>query len=107
MTGIDIALTAYAVFTSIAIFFAVRYNRDLSVKNEKSESKANDWKYAFEKEKEQVQHVLNKNMELDKKAKMSDDVIAVMNDLKQGGTILEITRLDRNDIFFHNGGLYR
>jgi hypothetical protein len=100
MTGIDIALTAYAVFTSIAIYFVVRHNRDL-------EKEANAQNALKRVEIERNKQLKEKILEADKKAKMSDDVLAVMNDLKQGGTILEITRLDRNDIFFHNGGLYR
>jgi len=45
--------------------------------------------------------------ETEKKNKMSDDVLEILNDIKKGGTLLEVTRVDRNDIFFHNGGLYR
>ena len=45
--------------------------------------------------------------EIEKKNKMSDDVLEILNDIKKGGTLLEVTRVDRNDIFFHNGGLYR
>jgi hypothetical protein len=100
MTGIDIALTAYAVFTSVAIYFVVRYNRDLSVDNVHLQG-------IIDLKCDQAKSLEIIIKETEKKAKMSDDVLAVMNDLKQGGTILEITRLDRNDIFFHNGGLYR
>jgi len=45
--------------------------------------------------------------EIEKKNKMSDDVLEILNDLKKGGALLEVTRVDKNDIFFHNGGLYR
>jgi hypothetical protein len=44
---------------------------------------------------------------LSHKTKLSNDVLAVLNDMKQGGAVFEVTRIDRSDIFFHNGSQYR
>ena len=48
-----------------------------------------------------------KILDAEKKAKCSNDVIEMLHDMKEKGAIFEITRIDRNDIFFHNGSVYR
>lgn len=53
-----------------------------------------------------VKHVL-RCTELEKKNKLSNDVLAILSDLKEGGAILHVERLDKNDVYFHQGGLYR
>jgi hypothetical protein len=107
MSTLEIGFSAYTALVLVTIYFVNRHIRLITIEKDTWKTKSEDWKYAFEKEKEQCQHVLNKNMELEKKSKMSDDVLEILNDLKKGGALLEVTRVDRNDIFFHNGGLYR
>lgn len=82
------------------IYFLVRSKRDLeNTLNMQNKTLAHDQSY--------IQTLKEKIIEAEKKSKMSDDVLEILNDLKKGGALLEVTRVDRNDIFFHNGGLYR
>lgn len=45
--------------------------------------------------------------DLKKKSKVSSDVIEVLADLKRGGAILRVERMNQDDIFYHNGSQYR
>jgi len=45
--------------------------------------------------------------ELEKKAKMSNDVLAVLNEVNGEGAILHVQRINKDDIFIHNGSQYR
>jgi hypothetical protein len=107
MTYLEIGLfIAQGVHFGV-IYSLVKKNRDLKFCLTTSQELVVDWKCSFEKEKEQNQKHLNKIMELEKKIKLSSDVVAVLNDIQQGGALLHVERVDRNDVFFHQGGQYR
>jgi len=100
MTHVEIGMLVSLVIATIGIWFITKYNRDLLVQN-KAYSEGWD-------ESEEMNCILKDRItELEKKNKLSDDVLAVLNDMKGRGAILEVTRVDRNDIFFHNGSQYR
>jgi len=44
---------------------------------------------------------------LKNKAKMSKDVLAVLNEVNSEGAILHVQRINKDDIFIHNGSQYR
>ena len=37
----------------------------------------------------------------------SNDVLKILSDIKNGGALLHIEQIDKNDIYYHNGGQYR
>ena len=41
------------------------------------------------------------------RTKHSGDVLAVLNDMRNGGAMIHVERIDKNDIFYHSGGQYR
>ncbi len=49
----------------------------------------------------------SENNELKKKQKVSGDVLDVLSDLKRGGAVLRVERINQDDIFYHNGSQYR
>lgn len=114
MTNFEIGLTVFAGVQTAAIYWLTKYNRDLMVEKRNISDRKNlleksfdetltDWQLA----KNENQKHLNKIMELEKKVKLSSDVVAVLNDIQQGGALLHVERVDRNDVFFHQGGQYR
>jgi regulator of replication initiation timing len=100
MPNIEIALVVALAIMTIGIYIVTRFNRDLTVENSKLREQLDD--------SEEKNDILEKRIkEIDKKFKLSNDVLAVLNDMKQGGAVFEVTRIDRSDIFFHNGSQYR
>jgi hypothetical protein len=91
MTANEIAAIVIIAIQFIIIYWLVSYNRDLFHQN----------------------RVILKNLqdsekrlgEAEKRTKLSNDVIAVLNDLRSGGAILEVNRIDRNSVFFHHGDM--
>lgn len=93
MTHLEISLIIGMLVQFTAIYFLVKGNRDLTTENKECRDAVD-------------------TMSLDlinarKNVKLSSDVLEVLNDLKTGGTILHVERIDRNDVFFHQGGQYR
>ena len=107
MSNMEIILLIVSIGMSSTTFILTLWYRELNRKLQRSSLVAEEWKFAFEREQENSQKALRKVMELEKKSKLSNDVLAVLNDMKQGGAVFEVTRIDRSDIFFHNGSQYR
>jgi hypothetical protein len=103
MTQLEILMLisfGITLISVIGLYFVSYRNRDLLRLNKKY---SEGWD-----ESEEMNCILKDRItELEKKTKLSDDVLAVLNDMKKGGAVLEVTRVDRNDIFFHNGSQYR
>jgi hypothetical protein len=57
--------------------------------------------------KEHAYKYLSERDEALKKIKHSGNVIEILRDIQQGGAVLEVIRVDKNDIFFHNGSVNR
>lgn len=57
--------------------------------------------------KEYIVRLQSENNDLKKKSKVSSDVIEVLADLKRGGAVLRVERINQDDIFYHNGSQYR
>jgi hypothetical protein len=55
--------------------------------------------------KEQVERLNTKLQEAAKKP--SNDVLKILSDIKNGGALLHVEQIDKNDIYYHNGGQYR
>ncbi len=66
-----------------------------------------EWKGSYYKEHKENEKHISKCADLEKKTKLSNDVLAVLSDLKSGGTILHVERLDKSDVYFHQGSNYR
>lgn len=104
MTHLEIGLSVIQIVQFGAIYWLTKYNRDLLVEQEK----LRDFYAGCAEIKEKMIVEANKKvLELEKKAKISTDVIEVLHDMKNGGVMLHVERIDKNDIFFHNGGQYR
>ena len=102
----ELFIGIFCVLAFYSIFFLMFYiNTRNTIRGLKTT--IDEWKFAFEKEKIENQRNLNKVYDLEKKTKLSNDVLAVLSDLKSGGTILHIERLDKNDVYFHQGSNYR
>ncbi len=93
MTHLEIGLIIGMLVQFTAIYWLTKYNRDLLNENQEC--------------KDTVYKLSSDLIDAKKTAKMSNDVLEVLNDLKTGGTILHVERIDRNDVFFHQGGQYR
>ena len=100
MPTIEIVMIVVLAIMAVGVYIVTRYNRDLTVENIDLRKKLD----IAEDLNKVAQKLIN---DLDRKTKLSNDVLAVLNDMKQGGAVLEVTRIDRSDIFFHNGGAYR
>ncbi len=107
MTGFEIYLSVACCFLAISLFCLSLWYRDLQRKFDDKVIHLDGMQSHMNHLTEKNRNLLNENRELQKKNKLSDDVLAVLHDMKQGGVVLEVTRIDRNDIFFHNGGAYR
>jgi hypothetical protein len=57
--------------------------------------------------KEYIVKLQSEINDLKKKSKVSSDVIEVLADLKRGGAVLRVERMNQDDIFYHNGSQYR
>jgi hypothetical protein len=57
--------------------------------------------------KEYIVKLQSEVNDLKKRSKVSGDVIEVLADLKRGGAVLRVERMNQDDIFYHNGGQYR
>jgi hypothetical protein len=57
--------------------------------------------------KEHSYKYLTERDEALKKLKHPANVIEILRDIQQGGAVLEVIRVDKNDIFFHNGSVNR
>ena len=88
----EVLIGAVSVFAFYSLFFVLFYLNTRKTIN----SLKNDV----------VKHIV-KCTELEKKNKLSNDVLAILSDLKEGGAILHIERLDKNDVYFHQRGSYR
>jgi hypothetical protein len=107
MTNMEIILLIVSLVMSLTTFILTLWYRELhrQVELKDIEIARQDEMLDLAKEKNVL---LTKQLyESDKKAKLSGDVLAVLNDMKQGGAVFEVTRIDRSDIFFHNGSQYR
>jgi hypothetical protein len=100
MSTIEIVMIVALAIMFVGSYVVTRFNRDLTVENTELRKKLD----IAEDINKSAQKLIN---DLDKKTKLSNDVLAVLNDMKQGGAVIEVTRIDRSDIFFHNGGVYR
>ena len=111
MTGLEIYLSLACGFLAIGSFTITLWYRDLQRKFDDKVIQMDDMQIHFNQLNESLDIARNLNRdlnkELEKKSKLSGDVLAVLADMKAGGAVLEVTRVDRNDIFFHNGGAYR
>jgi hypothetical protein len=100
MTHVEIGMLVSLIIAAIGIWFVTKYNRDLLVQNKRY---SEGWD-----ESEEMNCILKDRItELEKKNKLSDDVLAVLADMKAGGAVIEVTRIDKRDIFVHQGGQYR
>jgi len=100
MSNIEIILMIALAIMTIGVYVAIRSNLKLTIEHDRLVEKLD--------ESEEKNDILEKRIkEIDKKFKLSNDVLAVLNDMKQGGAVFEVTRIDRSDIFFHNGSQYR
>ena len=100
MTHLEIVLSVIQIVQFGAIYWLTKYNRDLDVKNK-------DLSYESEQKHLTLMSMAEKLSDAQKKIKASTDVLEVLQDLKNGGTILHVERIDKNDVYFHNGGQYR
>lgn len=93
MTNLEIGLLVITVVQTGFLLFFAHCNKEIIQEND------NYHKYVDKLEAERIN--------LSKQSKMSNDVLAVLHDMKNGGVMLHVERIDKNDIFFHNGGQYR
>ncbi len=108
MTGIEAAIVVGCILSTTIMYFAKKFQYTTlkeDYDNAQIELARKEELLDIAQEKNAL---LSKQLhESDRKAKLSGDVLAVLADMKAGGAVLEVTRVDRNDIFFHNGGAYR
>ncbi len=111
MTSLEIYLSVVCIFLCIGSFGISLWYRDLLRKFDDKVIQLDDMQLHIHQltESLDIARNLNRdlNREIEKKSKLSGDVLAVLADMKAGGAVLEVTRVDRNDIFFHNGSQYR
>ncbi len=117
MIGLEYFLAGACCILSIGLFTIILWYRDLARKYDLQDElivSQNLQDELIDSQNRMLDTVKEKNamltkqlFELERKAKLSGDVLAVLADMKAGGAVLEVTRVDRNDIFFHNGGAYR
>lgn len=100
MTTLEIGLLGTQALAIGMIYFIVKLNRDLEIKNKDLMSESEQKHLA-------LMSMAEKLSDAQKKIKASTDVLEVLQDLKNGGTILHVERIDKNDVYFHNGGQYR
>ena len=107
MSTTEIILLIVSLGMSLTTFILTLWYRDLSRKAELKDDLIARLEEMLDLAKEKNVLLTKQVLEADKKAKLSGDVLAVLNEIKQGGAVLEVTRIDKNDIFFHNGSQYR
>ncbi len=107
MTSLEIYLSVVCIFLCIGSFTISLWYRDILRKNMKLRDEVIYFEELLDIAKEKNALLSKQLHESDRKAKLSGDVLAVLADMKAGGAVLEVTRVDRNDIFFHNGSQYR
>jgi hypothetical protein len=107
MSGIEIYLCVACGFLAIGSFIITLWYRDLQRKFDEKVILLDSMESDIDHLTKKLANLLSENMELQKKHKLSGDVLAVLNDMKQGGAVFEVTRIDRNDIFLHNGSQFR
>ncbi len=107
MTGLEIYLSMACGFMSIGSFAITLWYRDIQRKLDEKVIHLDGMQSHINHLTEKNRNLLDENRDLQKKSKLSEDVLAVLADMKAGGAVLEVTRVDRNDIFFHNGSQYR
>jgi hypothetical protein len=89
----EIVLAATTIAAAAAYFYQKSkiYSKDLEL----------------ERLKEYIVKLQSEINDLKKRSKVSGDVIEVLADLKRGGAVLRVERINQDDIFYHNGGQYR
>ncbi len=107
MTGLEIYLSMACGFMAIGSFAITLWYRDIQRKLDEKVIHLDGMQSHINHLTEKNRNLLDENRDLQKKSKLSEDVLAVLADMKAGGAVLEVTRVDRNDIFFHNGSQYR
>lgn len=107
MNSLEIYLSVICCFLAIGSFIISLWYRDAMRKIDLKDDLIARQEEMLDLAKEKNALLSKQIHESDKKAKLSGDVLAVLADMKAGGAVLEVTRVDRNDIFFHNGGAYR
>ena len=100
MTKLEILLVVLQTISLGLIYMLVKANKRIS-------ESENCLKSSMRIEIDYNKHLKAKILEAEKKAKLSNDVLEMLHDMKEKGAIFEVTRIDRNDIFFHNGSVYR
>jgi hypothetical protein len=100
MTKLETILLIVQVIQFVAIYFITKMNRELLVEKNAMANLADEYQT-------QIQSLKKSLIDDQKKSKMSNDVLEILHDMKDKGAIFEVTRIDRNDIFFHNGSVYR
>lgn len=89
----EIVLAATAIAAAAAYFY--------------QKSKITNKELELDHLKEYIVRLQSENNDLKKKQKVSSDVLEVLSDLKRGGTVLRVERINQDDIFYHNGSQYR
>ncbi len=107
MSNFEIFLLVISCLLTMSTSALTLWYRELSRKNQTLIDEVDRIDELLDLAKEKNELLAKQLHESDRKAKLSGDVLAVLADMKQGGAVLEVTRVDRNDIFFHNGGAYR
>lgn len=107
MSTVEAILAGLCVFSWVGSLVISLWYRELSRKECRLRRDNDRIEELLDLAKEKNALLTKQLYESDKKAKLSGDVLAVLNDMKQGGAVFEVTRIDRNDIFFHNGSQYR
>jgi hypothetical protein len=89
----EVVLAATTIAAAAAYFYQKSkiYNRDSEL----------------ERLREYIVKLQSEINDLKKKTKVSSDVIEVLADLKRGGAVLRVERMNQDDIFYHNGSQYR
>ncbi len=107
MSKMEMILLIVSIAMSLTPFISTLLFRDLHRKSQFKDALIARQEEIIDVAKEKNALLSKQLHESDRKAKLSGDVLAVLADMKAGGAVLEITRVDRNDIFFHNGSQYR
>lgn len=100
-------MTAFDYFVYIGSVLSTCGYCYLKIKNSFLKDQKNNLEAENESLKQKEKILLDEIAEVKKKIRLSNNVLGVLNDLNNGGALLEVSRIDRNDVFFHNGSFNR
>lgn len=107
MTFIEIILAAVVSAEFVVAFGLWRINIRLAKENDANNDFMIQQEELMDLTKEKYVLANGRAEALEKKVKLSSDVLAVLADMKAGGAVIEVTRIDKNDIYVHQGSQYR